>query len=323
MQAEKIDFKSKIKKKYNFQDRDAFGFCYLMLLLPVITLLVFWLYINLDSILIAFKDANGKITFDNFKMVWQGFVDKDIYGWSLKDTLGRTVLMWFLISVVGLVPSMFSSYVLYRKIPGAFVFRLVFVIPMVLSGLIWTMVMKYLVGLDGPVMSLLSALGVNLPEEVFYNGLLGCSQTAFATIVIITLVPTFIGFNIVTTGAFTRIPTDLFEVGKIEGIGFIKEFFKIAVPLIWPTLVITVISSLSGIFSYEGGVFLYTMGTYDTQTMGFYLYYLVFLIAGNADAQTPFYGYASAVGLTLTLMTIPIVLFGKIVLERAVETVEY
>lgn len=144
MQAEKIDFKSKIKKKYNFQDRDAFGFCYLMLLLPVITLLVFWLYINLDSILIAFKDANGKITFDNFKMVWQGFVDKDIYGWSLKATLGRTVLMWFLISVVGLVPSMFSSYVLYRKIPGAFVFRLVFVIPMVLSGLIWTMVMKYL-----------------------------------------------------------------------------------------------------------------------------------------------------------------------------------
>ena len=294
-----------------------------MLLLPVITLAVFWVYVNFDSVLISFKDANGNYTFDNFRMVWQGFVDKDMYGWSLKGTLGRTVLMWFLISVVSLIPSMFSSYVLYRKIPGAFVFRIIFVIPMVLAGLVWTMVMKYLVGLNGPVMTVLEAIGIQLPEEALYNGLLGSSQTAFPTIVIITLFPYVIGFNIVTTGAYARIPTELFEVGKIEGFGFIKEFFKVAVPLIWPTLVITVISSLAAIFSYEGGVFLYTMGSYDTQTMGFYLYYMVFLMAGNADAQTPFYGYAAAVGLTLTVMTIPIVLFGKFVLERAVETVEY
>ena len=40
---------------YSKEDRKAFGFCYLMILIPVVQFAIFWVYVNLDSILLDFK----------------------------------------------------------------------------------------------------------------------------------------------------------------------------------------------------------------------------------------------------------------------------
>ena len=95
----------------------------------------------------------------------------------------------------------------------------------------------------------------------------------------------------------------------------------ISLPLIWPTFVVCLIGNLSKIFIYDGNVFLYTMGKNETATMGFYLYNLTYVI--SKDSGNVFYGYPAALGLFLTFITLPIVLFGKFVLERAIEPVEY
>ena len=316
--------KDKVKAhKYNFEDRNAFLFCYVMIGLPLIFFIVFWVYVNVDSILLAFKDANGVFTLANFGTVFDAFVNVDMYGWNLGSMLGRTVLMWFCINILCVLPSMFSSYVLYKKILGAFIFRIIFMIPTILAGIVWVMVMKHMVGLGGPIMEAMEALGIPISEEAQYNGLLGATASAFWTILFLNIFPKIIGFNIIITGAYARIPEDLFEVGRLEGVGFIKEFFKVSVPLIWPTIIVAMITNFATICTFEGGVFLYTKGNYETATMGFYIYYMTFMISGSADVMTPFYGYPAAVGVVLTCITIPIVLFGKYVLERAVETVEY
>ncbi len=311
------------KQRYNFEDRNAFMFCYVMIGLPLIFFIVFWVYVNIDSILLAFKDANGVFTFGNFKTVFDAFGGLDMYGWNLADTLGRTVLMWFCVNILCVLPSMLSSYILYKRIWGAFVFRIIFMIPTILAGIVWVMVMKHMVGFGGPVMKVMEGMGVPIPLEAQYNGLLGSKESAFITILVINIFPKIIGFNIIITGAYARIPEQLFEVGKLEGFGFIKEFFKVSVPLIWSTVVVAMITNFATICTFEGGVFLYTKGNYDTATMGFYIYYMTYMISGSADVMTPFYGYPAAVGVVLTCITVPIVLFGKYILERAVETVEY
>ena len=165
--------------------------------------------------------------------------------------------------------------------------------------------------------------GVEMPLDVQTNGLLFSSKTAWPTIMLINIVPHLIGFNMIITGAYARIPEQLFEVGRLEGFKFISEFFRVAVPLVWQTVVVCMISNLAVIFTYHGDVFLYSKGTNDTGTMGFYLYYLTWQLAGSADTMNAFYGYPAAIGVTLTFMTIPIVLFGKYVLERAFPPVEY
>ena len=83
------------------------------------------------------------------------------------------------------------------------------------------------------------------------------------------------------------------------------------------------ISNLAVIFTFDGNIFLYTKGTNETGTMGFYLYYLTWQLAGSADTMKAFYGYPAAIGVTLTVMTVPVVLLGKYVLERAFPPVEY
>lgn len=315
--------KSAFRQKYNFEDRNAFLFCYIMVGLPLAFFCLFWVYTNISSIMLAFKDPQGNYTIENFKTVLNAFKEKDMYGWNLSDILGRTVHIWFWIYVFCVLPGMFSSYILYKKMPGHYIFRVIFMIPSILGGIVWTMIMKSLVDVGGPIITMIERFGVEIPLDVQTNGLLFSSKTAWPTIMLINIVPHLIGFNMIITGAYARIPEQLFEVGRLEGFKFISEFFRVAVPLVWQTVVVCMISNLAVIFTYHGDVFLYSKGTNDTGTMGFYLYYLTWQLAGSADTMNAFYGYPAAIGVTLTFMTIPIVLFGKYVLERAFPPVEY
>lgn len=313
----------KKRSLYSFEDRGAFPFIYVMVGIPFVFFCFFWVYINASSIGLAFVDSYGKVSFDNFKMIFTAIADKDMYGWNLGEIIGRTALLWFLVDICCVVPSMFSSYILYKKIFGAFVFRVIFMIPTVLGSMTWIMIMKAMVGVDGPVLAFCETAGISVPTEVTWNGFLGSSETAFNTIIVLNVLPKIVGFNLLVTGAYARIPNELFEVGRLEGHGFIPEFFTVAVPLIWPTVVISMITNLAAMFTFEGGVFLYTMGASDTATVGFYIYNMTYSIAGSADVMEPFYGYAAAIGVFITCITIPMVLFGKFVLEKAIEPVEY
>ena len=64
------------------------------------------------------------------------------------------------------------------------------------------------------------------------------------------------------------------------------------------------------------------MGQFETATMGFYLYYMVFRISNSVVGANAF-GYPAAVGLFLTIITLPVILVGKHFLEKTYETVEY
>ena len=315
--------KSLFKQKYNFEDRNAFVFCYIMIGLPLASFCLFWVYTNFSSIMLAFQDPQGNPTFDNFETVFNAFIHKDMYGWNLTEILGRTVHLWFWIYVACVLPGMFSSYILYKKMPGHYIFRVIFMIPSILGGMVWVIIMKYLVAVGGPVEMLAGKLGMELSLEVKTYGFLFSKQTAWPTIMVINILPHVIGFNMIITGAYARIPEQLFEVGRLEGLNFISEFFLIAVPLVWQTVVVCMITNLAVMLTFDGNVFLYTQGTNETGTMGFYLYYLTWQLAGSADTMNAFYGYPAAIGVTLTFMTIPIVLLGKYGLEKAFPPVEY
>jgi ABC-type sugar transport system permease subunit len=139
---------------------------------------------------------------------------------------------------------------------------------------------------------------------------------------VLNCLPAFFAFNFVISGAFARIPEDLFEVGKLEGIGFVKEFFVISIPLIWGTLVISITGWFASVFTADNGAFLYTSGEYNTATMGYYFFILKKEISDSAGAET-LYGYPSALGFTITLITVPIVLVSRHFLEKLYVDVAY
>jgi ABC-type sugar transport system permease subunit len=313
--------RSWFRSRFNIEDRKAHFFCYAMIFLPFLSFVVFWLSVNISSIMLGFQDAQGNFTLEHFQAIFKNFQTPDRHGLVITEMLGRSLIIWLLARIM-FIPSILSTYILFKKVPGHFVFRTIFMIPGILAGIVWTLVMKNIVGVGGPILVIAEKLGIDIPLEIKMKGLLGSNATAFITLNIIDCLPAFFAFSFVFSGAFARIPEDLFEVGKLEGIGFIREFIIISLPMVWGTVVISITGWFANIFLADNGAFLFTNGQYNTSTMGYYMFILTKEISDLAGAET-LYGYPSAIGFLITVITVPIVLITRHYLEKLFDDVAY
>ena len=311
-----------IKKNYSRLERRDFLFAYLIVLFPVAQFLVFWLFVNASSIALAFQDGVGDFTFLNFKTVYNAFMDKDMLGINLGKSLGRSFLLWIIGEGFIFPVSLITTYVLTRKILGHYVFRIIYIIPSLMGAIIWTLLIKEMLSYSGPITKMLLSAGAELPFGAQKNGLLRHEDTAFISLVLVRSIMGIVGNNAVLTGAYTRVPDELFESAELDGAGFFTEMFMIAIPCIWSTICTLLTFSLCSIFTCDYNVYLFTDGTggYETSTIGFQLFNLTYRLSTGSGSTG--YGYPAALGVVLTLMTLPVVLVGKALLEKASENVE-
>lgn len=305
-----------------FEKRD-FLFVYLLIAVPVLNFLVFWVYVNFSSISMAFLNSKGQFTWMNFKTVYNAFITQDMYGISLKGSLLRSFTLWICGEMICFPISIITTYVLAKKILGHYLFRICYLIPSLMGAIIWTALVRFMFAYDGPIMEVLINWGVDLPKSAIRNGLFGAKETAFLALLSVRILMGLVGQNAVMTGAFARVPEELFESARLDGAGFWTECFKIAIPCIWSTLSTLITFALCSVFVCDYNVFLYTDGTGgpngSMSTIGFQIYNLTERLSrGNSDN----YGYPAALGLSLTIITLPIVLIGRRVLEKIQEDVE-
>lgn len=309
-------------KHYSIRERKKFPFVALLLFLPLLQFAIFYVFVNINSLFVAFQDNDGAYTIVNFQRVFQGFFGETPL---LRFELLRSFITWLVTNVILFPLSIVFSYALFKKIPAHMVFRVILYLPTMLGGVVMVKLYKYLLDYNGPIITLLTALGSNLSPEVLQSGLFGSNSTAFPAILSYGI---WIGAGsntVILTGALVRIPHEVFEASKLDGVGFFREFFDIAIPMIYPTLNTILIFSMAAIFTADSGTFLFTTnGGYNTSTIGFRLFYEVYLIsnAGVGNGNTA-YGYPAALGLVISAITIPIVLFMRRVLEKHLEAVGY
>ncbi len=311
-----------IKKNYSRLERRDFLFAYLIVLFPVAQFLVFWVFVNASSIALAFQDGVGDFTFVNFKTVYNAFVDRDMLGINLGKSLGRSFLLWIIGEGFIFPVSLITTYVLTRKILGHYIFRIIYIIPSLMGAIIWTLLIKEMLSYSGPITKMLLSMGVDLPFGAQKNGLLRHEDTAFISLILVRSIMGIVGNNAVLTGAYTRVPDELFESAELDGASFFTEMFLIAIPCIWSTICTLLTFSLCSVFTCDYNVYLFTDGTggYETSTIGFQLFNLTYRLSTGSGSTG--YGYPAALGVVLTLMTLPVVLVGKSLLEKASENVE-
>lgn len=312
------------RKRYNFEDRNAFLFCYLILLVPVVFFLVFFVYVNFDQFIQAFN-VDGNFSLGNFAELFNEWGPNYIHGWNLWEVEWRSIQI-YLIGWIFWFPGVMSNYVLFKKIWGHYVFRAIFTIPTVLSGVVTVLIYKNMVNVGGPLFLLAEAIFGELPASAYLSGLMGATETAWTTLLILHFLPHFVGFNLVQTGAYARIPNELFEVGRIDGLGFVREFMTMAIPLTWSTMQIGFITGVAGMLLGDCGVFLWTQGQHETATMGFYMYWQTYLISGqggSAIARDDAYGYPAALGLFFTAILVPMSLLTRKLCGSLIEEVSY
>ncbi|MFR2944623.1 MAG: carbohydrate ABC transporter permease, partial [Lachnospiraceae bacterium] len=211
----------KKSKKNWFSGQTAFLIA--IMALPVINWLIFWLYININSILLAFQNRTGAWTLSNFKEVWISLVEPVDYGGSVQLALKNT-LKYFGVNVFVLLPvGLILSYFIYKRIFGYRWFRVLFYLPSLVSAVALTTVYSEFINPNGPLGELLKKLGADVPPE----GYLARNDTATTAIIWYSIWAGCGGHILLLGGAMSRIPPEIMEAAKIDGASGLRTVWSI------------------------------------------------------------------------------------------------
>ena len=139
---------------------------------------------------------------------------------------------------------------------------------------------------------------------------------AFSTLIFYNIYTGLTGFLLYWLAAYARLPEEIMEAGRIDGLTSLGEFWHIAIPLILPFYATMAMLSVTGILDAGGAALLLTGGAYGTYDISFYLY--KYTVSGTLNDQ----GISGAVGLIKGAMVLPIALIVNRLVNK-VETVEY
>jgi multiple sugar transport system permease protein/N-acetylglucosamine transport system permease protein len=302
--------------KYSKRDRRRFPFVAAMLAFPILQFLVFYVYLNMNTFVLAFTDTSGNFTMANFAEVWKEWNNPSLL--NLKDSLVRSMITWGLDVFIVFPITVVFTYALFKKVKGEMVFRVIFFLPGILGSVVTATLFRYL--LDGPLSDIFYKLGW-VSEEVYQMGFF-YGEASFTTVLVYGIWLGLCGNIVVFTGAMSRIPTDVLEYAKIDGVGFFREFRSIVLPLIWPTLSTSLIYKLATVFSADYGTYLLTgLGNKGATTMGYYLFNILYNLVQSGDTSKAH--YPAAVGVVITLITLPFVMIVRHILDKHTEDIVY
>lgn len=281
--------------------------------IPVIEWLLFYVYGNASSFIMAFTNGKGEFGFDNFVRLWEEFRAPD---GVIREALFNT-LKCFVVVVVMFPFQVLVSYFIYKKVPGYSVWRILFFMPVIIFSVASSLITARMLSVTGFV-----AEGVQFifgMEEV--PELLADSRYANITLLALMVWYQIPGDLVIWGGTFARIPEEVLESGRIDGVNWWQEFTQIIIPIVWPTVGLKMVLMVCGIFNANTSNFLLTNGEYGTQTLATWMYKE--LLNGAATGISTAYNYMSAVGLVMTVIAVSISLFIRNWVDKAFQEVEF
>ncbi len=172
---------------------------------------------------------NYQVMFGKDPMFWQ----------SLKVTLIYT----FTSVPLGLAASLLVAIILNQKIPGLTIWRTVYYVPNVVSGvavaLLWTLIFNKQFGLlNGALWRLLHIKG---------PGWISTTTWVLPSFIIMSLWGVG-GSMVLYLAALQGVPTELYEAAQIDGAGAWRRFHSVTIPMISPTILFNLVMGFIGTF---------------------------------------------------------------------------
>ena len=220
------------------------------------------------------------------------FVGAANYQMLLADPNLPSVLLASAIFSAGLVIlnmslALLLAVLLDQKLKGIVVFRTLFFSPVVVSLVAWTIVWSFLLQNNGGINGLLSMLGIEGPNW------LRTPTTAMISVVVVQVFKN-VGLNMILfLAALQGVPKELYEAARVDGAGAFKQFRRITLPLISPTILLTSIITIVGSLQVFAQIAVLTQGGpgMTTTVLVYYLYQQAF--------QFHFFGYGSTLSILL------------------------
>ena len=296
-----------IRNKRERTDWKNIVFCCLILSFPILQFIIFYLGVNFNSIILAFKDYSHKTGeysfagFDNFKRVITDFNDLPV----LKMSFTNSLVLIFCSLLIGMSLSILFSFFIYKKAFGHKVYKVVLFMPNIVSMIVMVLVFKYFV--ESALPDILEEI-TGKPQE----GLLANPDTTFGVLIFFSI---WVGFGVqmlMFSGAMSGIDESVIEAAQLDGVSFFQELYLIVLPLIFPTVITFITVGVAGIFTNQMNLYSFygSKAPNDVSTLGYYFYRKT-LAATIAE-----YPYLAAFGLLMSCVSIPLTITIRKLLEK-------
>lgn len=206
-----------------------------------------------------------------------------------------------------LAVSLFLAYLLNQKIRAAAFFRASFFMPVIVSGVVVTILWQQLLGFDaGLINRMFTALGMNKvgwlvnPDVAIYSIAVMATWKNVGLYVILFLV------------GLQTVPPQYYEAAKMEGATRWQQFYHITLPMINPTIFMVVILSTIGGFNLFIEPYIMTGGGPLNTTLSAVLYIY------KQAFQYYNMGYSATLGFFYAIMIMSVVVLQKKFIEKEV-----
>lgn len=214
------------------------------------------------------------------------FREDPLFWQSLKATGLYVLLSVPVVIVCGLL----LALLLNMKIAGMNIYRTIFYIPAVISGVSIAMLWTWLLQPDiGIVNGILAKFGIEGPKWFW--------DPDWALVSVASMSVWKVGGSaVVYLAGLQNIPPQVFEAAKIDGAGRLSTLFRITLPLVTPTIFFQLVIQMIEAFKVFTEAFVITKGGPLKST---YFYLLYFYQEGFQNFNT---GYASALILVIVAL---------------------
>ncbi|MEK3793294.1 sugar ABC transporter permease [Paenibacillus sp. FSL R7-0204] len=194
---------------------------------------------------------------------------------------------------LGLVPfnivlALMLALLLSRSLKGIGIFRTAIFVPVMTSLIVWSIVWKYMFATDSGLINQLLMLFNIKGAAWLYDERLAMPA------VIVTSVLKNVGLNMVLfIAAIQQVSRSLYEAAELDGAGKTKSFFNVTLPMITPTVFLTVVMTVIGSLKVFGQIYVMTQGgpSNSTKVLVYYIWEKAFKLFQM--------GYASALAFVL------------------------
>lgn len=277
------------KKKMSLSKRQNLtGWAFLAPATLMIAVMSFWPMIQ-AFILSLQKGKGNDLRFAGIDNYIRMFKDK-----VFMTSLGNTFFYLIIQVPIMLILALILAQMLNNKdLRFKGLFRTAIFLPCATSLVSYAIIFRSLFGVDGFINSVLVKLGI---LNTGYN-FLGNAGSAKA-VIIIALIWRWTGYNMVFyLSGLQNIEYSVYEAAKIDGASPLQTFFKITVPLLKPTILLTAIMSTNGTLQLFDESYNLTKGgpSNATITMSHYIYNVSFKYVPN-------FGYAAAMSFLIFIL---------------------
>ena len=280
---------SKPLKKMTLEKKHSLtGWSFLAPATLLIVIFSFWPMIK--ALFLSFqtgKGANMQMAgFTNYVRMFQD----DVFIQSIKNTFFYLIIQ---VPVMLLFALILASVLNKKDLKFKGFFRTMIFLPCTTSLVAYSIIFRSLFANDGLVNNLFMKIGIL--EEPF-NFL--TNPLAAKIVIIIALLWRWTGYNMVFfLSSLQNIEYSIYEAAKIDGASALQSFFKITLPLLKPTLLLTAIMSTNGTLQlFDESVNLTDGGPANASiSMSHYIYNLCFKYVPNL-------GYAAAMSFLILIL---------------------